>query len=587
MHPALQLPELLYIIFRNLLGDWSDCRTDLLSCCLTCKVFSEVALDLIWEDLPSVSLMPFASPVEYNTDLRPQEHQDAYSHHLERLKFYGRRVRVLRVHSKLTPELLKCIARLGTYPPSNASLPSSFMSSIFPGLTTLSLVLSVNPLHEGIEPRIWLFLLPTVRYLFLRCAAGAHYEHLTDALRSINASRPSLTSLILDAEIIAHFDDSPPAPLDSELSALIRSLPRLEKLHLPLYLLTRPTLTAIAGLPVLKDLTLLHPHYVQWKRSVPWSNAFASMQETPHEDDFARLHSLTINSTFDFIPRALYVHPSLTSHISRLSLSCLPPPSRHSLKPLFLPTLSSPALDSLTHLSLNFTVPIYMPQREGLGADFFATLFAAPFISRLVSFHVQHRAPLDLDDQDFDNMARLMSSIESLRLTAIPYDTPRMVPRPSAVRIRASLGALASFARHCPRLREITLPVDAENLPIPKVVGPLAVPLDPRPVDIDMSVSPVDISCPLSSAVSRAGNSALGIARFLAVLFPHQGSGLTSQWAGRAKGACPKVEEEEEWGGTMGVEGGGDKRTLYARRWKVIGELAQEERRRRRYACYP
>ncbi|KAF8069944.1 hypothetical protein FPV67DRAFT_993978 [Lyophyllum atratum] len=560
MHSALEIHELLHLIFRNLLGEGSDDCLDLLSCCLTCKAFTEPALDLMWEKLSSVALMPFASPLKYNTEYNPDGEEfdgSAYSEHLERLKFYGKRVRWLRVHSKLTPELLKCIMKIGGDPSPIPSSPSSLMSKIFPGLTKLSIVLSVNPLFENLsEPRIWTFFVPSVKDLSFYCGAAGRYDHVTDALRSVKAAQSSLTSLTLGPEIISDFSEPPPSALVTELSSLIQSLPQLKRLHIPLYFIAQPVLDAIVRLPALEQLTLSHPTYVQWRRSVPMGNFLPAIQVSQPGESLSCLRCLTVNSTFGFIPQALYMHPSLTSQVSHLSLSCLPPAPRLTLRPLFLPTLSSPALHSLTYLSLDFTVHISVPQRDGLGADFFAPLFAAPFISRLVSFHVRHRVPLDMTDKEFDDMARLMPNLESLRLIVMPFDAPRGVPHQPPVRIRASLVALASFTRHCASLREITLPVDAETLLIPEIEF-LPAPAVRHPVVVDMSVSPV-------------GEDFQVVAMILAKIFPHKRSVFTSQWSDRVPDLAKGVKADDVG---IQVEGRKDFRQVYARRWKTIGGL--------------
>ncbi|GLB45019.1 hypothetical protein LshimejAT787_1900970 [Lyophyllum shimeji] len=553
MHPALEIPELSYLIFRNLLGDSSHSRLDLLSCCLTCRAFSEPALDLIWKDLPSVTVMPFASPSQYETVLNPDDHEydgTAFSNHLERLKFYGRRVRVMWVHSKLTPQLLKCIVNLTSNSPSALSPLTCLMSTVFPSLTRLNVVLPVSPSFENLyDLQIRAFFVPTVKALALYCGASARYDHLTAALRSVRAVQPSLTSLTLGPEIISEFNDPPPTTLDDELSSLIHALPRLKKFQLPPYLITHPVLTAIVRMPALEQLALFHPPYIQWKRSVPAGNTLPVVRESS-EDSPSCLFSLEIKSTFDFIPHALYMHPSLTSYISRLSLSCLPPGPRITLKSFFSPTLSSAALGSLTHLSLDFASPTFsVLQPHGLDADFFAPLFATPFISHLVSFHVRHNAPLDMAEQDFDAMARSMPKLESLCLVVIPFMAPRRV------RIPASIAALASFTTHCPRLREITLPVNAETLIIPEAEHFRAL-AGVHSVAVDMSVSLV-------------GDDVVAVAKVLAKLFPNRRAQLTSYWADHLRHLQATLKDCSE-------EGLSGYRATYARRWRTIGKLLHQ-----------
>ncbi|GLB45025.1 hypothetical protein LshimejAT787_1901030 [Lyophyllum shimeji] len=213
--------------------------------------------------------------------------------------------------------------------------------------------------------------------------------------------------------------------------------------------------TDIVRLPALEHLALSHPIYIQWKRSFPAGNTLPVVQESSLEESLPSLRSLAVKSTFGFIPQALHMHPSLTSHISHL----------------------------LTHLSLDFAVPsISILQHGSLDADFFAPLLTAPFISRLAPLHVRHRAPLNMSDGDLDAMARSMPKLASLRLqVVVPSKSLRGVPLSPPLRILASLTSLASFTAHCTRLREITRPVDAETLMLPRV-GQMDAPAGAYPV---------------------------------------------------------------------------------------------------------
>ncbi|KAG6906326.1 hypothetical protein DXG01_014483 [Tephrocybe rancida] len=521
------------------------------------NVFSEAALDVIWKKPPSVAVIPFASPSEYEDTLNPDGPDlAAYSNHLERLKFYGKRVRSLRVHSKLTSELLKRIIRLRNIHPDPAG--PSFMSTIFPAVTRSTFVISVNRLFDNMtEPRIRTFLLPTVRDMYLTCAAGAHYEDLTDILRSINAIQPNLTTLTLDWEIVSHFAEPSPPELEMELSKFIRSLPHLVTLSLPFYLLSESVFVAIAALPELKHLSVGHPTYVQLRPTqiAPLGDFTSAI---PESGSFVSLRSLTINSTFKSVADALYKHPSLTSNITRLSISCIPPRPHATLQQLFHPSLSSPTYHSLTHLSLNFKKSVTPGPSRTLSISFFRTLVDAHFFSNLIYLQIMHSSALDLSDEDYEEVARRLPIIEMLHIEAIPYDPPRGVPRSDLQgRIRATLASVASFAVHCPKLREFTLPVDA---------GPLV------PVDATASEPLVGIGAHavrLDMSISRVGGNLEPVAVFLARLFPHRGSEITSRWAERLETVKNNVGDDES---------NEDYRDVYARRWRAVGELFSRER---------
>ncbi|KAG6853241.1 hypothetical protein C0991_005743 [Blastosporella zonata] len=160
-----------------------------------------------------------------------------------------------------------------------------------------------------------------------------------DVLRTINA-KPDLTTLTLDWNIMSGFSGPRPIELNMNLS-FIRALPRVETLSLPFYLLSEPVFAAIAVLPHLKQLYIGQPldmHFKVLGVILPPMSDFKSV--VLERGSFPSLCALTLNVTFQYIPNALYTH--LTSHITSLSLSCIPLP--HTLSELFQAPLSSNAL---------------------------------------------------------------------------------------------------------------------------------------------------------------------------------------------------------------------------------------------------
>ncbi|KAG6815654.1 hypothetical protein H0H87_012621 [Tephrocybe sp. NHM501043] len=578
MHPALDIHELLYLIFLHLLQDDrpDDNRRDLLACALTCKIFSEAALDVIWQKPPSVAVLPFGSPSEYESTLNPHRPGSAYAEHLERLKFYGKRVRALRVHSKLTPELFRCIMQLrgvhaNAHSDSHGHIP--LISRIFP-LTSLSLVLSVNPLLDSTHTahhRIHTFLLPTVKTLYVNCAAGARYDNLTAILHSISLipphAQPPLTSLTLDWEIISRFSEAPPLELDLALSNFISTLSHLQTLSLPFYLLTEPVFTAIAALPELREITLGQPAHAQlnFSNPSPWG-PFSIPSSELAKDAFAftSLRGLVINSTFKYIPHALNAHPALTQHLTHLSLSCAPPPPRLTLRALFPSASPTPLLHNLTHLSINFKSITPAPPRD-IDIAFLRPLFdGAPLMcttANLVSLHIVHAAPLDLDDAGYEEIARCLGGVVDVRFDVVVRAGLRegrggRGGRRPKRKIRASLGAIEAFVRHCRRLRRITIVVDAESSPLPPIL-----PIDeeptlalPHPVYVDLSISPI-------------GPDVEDVARFFGGLLGHR-SEVRGRWNSGGGGGSEKGGGEEE-------EEDGD---VYARRWEAVGEVLRSAR---------
>ncbi|KAG6855861.1 hypothetical protein H0H87_009978 [Tephrocybe sp. NHM501043] len=565
MHPVLEIQELLQLIFYHLLQD--DCpdnnRCDLLSCALTCKTFSEAAFDAIWQKPPRVDVLP----LEDKSLSNPYNSPVAYAKYIERLKFYGKRVRALRVHDELTAEQFRITIDFLqlTEPPSYQDSESHdhipLISRIFPALTSLSLAISENSDFDTIltaHSLIHTFLLPTVKILYINYAAvWTGCDNLTDILRSISLipphAQPALTSLTFDSVVVSLFPEALPLDLDLALSHFISTLLNLQTLSLPFYLLSERVFTAIAALPELREFTLGQPTHPEFDFCNPsLMGPFSILSSKLVKDAFASLRRLTMHSTFEYIPQVFNAHPALTKHLAHLSLSCAPPPPWLTLRALFSSTSPSPLLQNLTHLSINFkSITLGSPQEIDI-AFFRPLLDDAPFTANLISLHIVHAVPLDLDDGEYEEIARCLRGVVDVRFDAIVRTGVRGgKEREPKSKIKAGLGTVEAFVRYCRRLRRITVVVDAESLPLPPILPIDDVPTSalPHPVYVDMSISPI-------------GPDVESVGRFLGRFLEPR-----SEVNGRrdSGGEDGNGEEEED----------GD---VYAQRWGAVGEVLKSGR---------
>ncbi|KAJ7141305.1 hypothetical protein C8R44DRAFT_866933 [Mycena epipterygia] len=91
-------------------------------------------------------------------------------------------------------------------------------------------------------------------------------------------------------------------------------------------------------------------------------------------------------------------------------------------------------------------------QGERPDADFMRHLL--PF-HNMTSLHISSRVGFNLNDDDLEQMGREWPQLESLRLTAPHLSWPSPL----------TLRSLQVLARHCPRLRELTLPFEVGTIP--------------------------------------------------------------------------------------------------------------------------
>ncbi|KAG6849487.1 hypothetical protein H0H93_008014 [Arthromyces matolae] len=564
MHPALEVYDLLHLIFRffsPLPDAEADRRTILLSCALTCKAFSQVALDILWECPQSITVMPFASPSQYEEFLNPGGRDlEAYSNHIERLRFYGKRVQTLRIHSKLTRQLLECLVRLQDTHSSSPDVPS-FMATIFPRATTLDVISSGLDIQTNlVTERIRIFLSPTIKQLFLRCPAWPGQHDLEILLGSVVNTKPHLTSINL------HLGPSPSPKTDNHslspgLSAGVSQLlqlPDLEILDLPLQLLDQSSFIAISGLYHLKQLRLAHPTEMQSKFfNLP---SLISDRISFPENSFPNLQDLTIDTQFVHLDDVLYMHPALTSHITHLSLYSVSPLGSNTLKDLF-PPLASAALPCLTHLTLGVGSLLLTSDsaKDGVTLRFLEPLLTSPLATHLTNLRFRHGAPLNVTDEEYDTIARSLPNIETLHFEVPVNRGPRMVQITRRRCIRSSLAALISFALHCQKLRAIALTVDAETQPVPELLDDEFTAIETHAVDVDMSISPV-------------GDNLQDLATFFAKLFPDRRSQLTS--SGYYAKRLRPFKEMVEVNGVLPA----DVAAVHSGRWKYVDELARQIR---------
>lgn len=345
----------------------------------------------------------------------------------------------------------------GIFPALSVSLPES----LFPNLLTLNW----HHFDEGFS-YIHLFLRPTLTTLYLLPNSNS----ASSLLSILPAKCPKLIDITISTR--GH-DDS------EAISDFLRALKSAQKISIPS--LNQAALEHISHLTTLKSLTL---------QTLPSTLTLSPVRETPTFPVLRRLLLIRpdLRPTTQFLGWCRGV-PLHTLHIScevgtademqglltAVSAGCLHP----SLADL---TIDS-QFDESDVADPNFDlIPIHSLRRLFCFANF-TTLS----ISSVVGF--------DLDNDAVSELARAWPQIVSLRLKVVfPIHTPR-----------TTLACLHSFAQHCPRLKRLTIALDATSIPNPEA--------DPRTRFVQYALETLGVE---HSPMLRP----LSVARFLSGVFP-------------------------------------------------------------------
>lgn len=452
--------------------------------------WSEVALDILYQRSPElfdlVSILAPISETYFSRELLPADWA-RFSHYAPRVHTLSHDTTGSHSGRHLSESLFQELA---------LSRPNLL---IFPNLHTLSWTVS--------RPRFLrvalLFLHSNVplRNLTLHITRADGAKTFDSFLQSFGERVPRLESFTLDT----------PRPVGEYTAPFVNFLTKcraLTFLTLPHFFLSTPMMEALGGLPHLESVTLRKRDHIGASADV------ANLVLPTSPGYFQTLEHLSIDchlSTLTAFISGSTPHLTLKSlHVSSLALECpsaintflsaLPTgvPNLQSLM-LALLTLSVPSPAHSTDITLNTISPIMS-------------------LKHLEAFGLTYNYPLALSSSDIDELARALPLIKKLYLCESSYDTHDR----SATTL--GLDTLVSFARHCPRLEELGVFIDA-GVPSPPPRIPegvrfnklqtLSVGQSFMPLGMSPSSSSTDLpaSAPLTSSITA-------IALFLSRLLP-------------------------------------------------------------------
>ncbi|KIK20220.1 hypothetical protein PISMIDRAFT_682506 [Pisolithus microcarpus 441] len=420
------IPELLHLIFSFL-----DKESNVSNACV-CKFWSDIALDTVWKEVDDlIHLFSILQPVSMDMHGTYQFEDIPGVSDWARFQKYARRVRCVRFNSDsregAAEAVLDEVARTRT----------SF--EILPNLREL-----VWTCHDLCDlQRCLLFLHGQLKHLTV--PMWSELGKPSPLLADICARAPNLHTLRL------HINESDTQLLD-QIQVVARNLHHLRKIVLPEFHFTSEVIQELSRMPNLGVIEFQHD------LAMGPGNPKNVEQFAPVLADgaFPALYDLNLTARIDDLERFFH-NPFAPVNITTLYVNSY---ARHSAAEVhsFLSTLSQECkrLSRLHVILLNKDInQTACTEDEQLS---FCTLQPLFSISDLTWFEIMHKYPLRITQDEVEELAMRLPSLEALELNPEPLFTRNPT---------LDLEALLPFANHCPKLRYLGLFMHATSFEAP------------------------------------------------------------------------------------------------------------------------
>lgn len=242
----------------------------------------------------------------------------------------------------------------------------------------------------------------------------------------------------------------------NEVLTLLRGLPRLRNITVPMYFLTSEVMAQLSHAEHLETVEIATPI----EHGIGNRNDVALFQPHLQEGAFPELRHLAFSAHLQHTTQFL-AGPHAPRGISFLHVFILAidnPPELYR----FLSTIAT-RFTQLGELRLDFmlapSTPVVSPPPPPVARPSLAVLEPLLSCARLTKFDLRWDYQLNLTEANIEALARSWPSLEVLNLNSEP------IPELGLPVLGASV--LRSFATHCPRLQELAVYIDGDRLPPP------------------------------------------------------------------------------------------------------------------------
>ncbi|KAK7045210.1 hypothetical protein R3P38DRAFT_2883052 [Favolaschia claudopus] len=460
MHRCLEIQELVRLIFESLTpiqlgvrvhnGEklWKEQLQQVLNLAITCRAFSEPALDLLWKRQDTLfNLLKTFPPSLWEVQVQDSEDFDEdseaafkfcgtiQSSHWDRTQFYARRISSMQLNC-VPLDVLDALSRAA--PADSACL--------LPNVQYVSWL--EDDTHAFSHAQ--LLLGSRLTSIFLRPGNGRQFRVYSPLLAYLSTHHQSLTRFSLYSLGTTVCDEG----LTNALSACLPALQQLQEVMIQV--LTAPVLRTLSALPELRELVVYHlqdSQGFQTDDDASGTLVFPSLERlVVHAEDLPDVNSLLHN---------LGSKTPLRNFYGKTEQS----PLQSHVHDFFTSFRDQRSLLHLTDLHMEFA-QFYNGEKNLTGTTITPNLLH-PLLG---ATNLRHLLLLGAIGLHLTNtfcvaMAEALPHLVTLSLHFATYTT------------EVNIISLAAFARHCPKLHYIQMPlsatdlteVDEDSLPPPQI----------------------------------------------------------------------------------------------------------------------
>ncbi|TCD63646.1 hypothetical protein EIP91_005163 [Steccherinum ochraceum] len=428
-HKVFQIPEIVELILSFL-----D-RRENTNTARVCRRWSDIALTLLWRDVPDVfPLFSILSPLDTSGRRGSTGFEYVFTRNLgasdwERFSRYARRVRIL-AHNEDSVKFVSSLA-FDEIARTRATL------QILPNLGSLTWLT-----HTSQRMRFSLMFMHERVNEFI-ASLHLHDDYpIATFFNEVVLRMPHLTALDL------RFDFGV-SEIEAAIVELLGGLPKLKSVIFPLYTLTSRIVQQLSKLPHLGTIQF------EFKEDQGQGQVEDIMNFVPHleEGAFPTLFDLSLSARLSDIT-AFLGHMHGPTHLTHLYAHVIT--SAHPDEVMHFLTTISENCQQLTHLYIDYmaspggVIPAPQPRLT------WNALRPVLTLPNLIVFEMRWDLPIVLSQANVTEIASKWPSLEVLLLNCEPLD-----PSEDGT---LTLDALLPFARHCPNLRELGLYLDATRI---------------------------------------------------------------------------------------------------------------------------
>lgn len=330
---------------------------------------------------------------------------------------------------------------------SSSRPPDLTLADVFPRLRSLTW----NVYSHKVLRNMSMFLVPSLTFLEIKIDNVVEYKPISAFLKQLQARcGPNLREFRLNTDFAI-------STVEEEVLDLLKEMSSLERLILPRFWTNDRVFSVLAGLPSLQYLGQRKSYW--WGNSDDTDGGLMPAIEALQKDAFPALQDITYDTLNLFESKKLFTHAYAPKQLVSLCVTSnkLETPTQlHE----FLSAISE-TLVNLQDIDIGLTFPISDAPEHSTDITS-ATLQPLNLLPKLTHFGMATHFPLKMDDSELD---ALTDCAWGRRLKVLWLNETPAYAIQREVKSDLTLKALNILARNCPNLEELSIFVNATEVP--------------------------------------------------------------------------------------------------------------------------